>query len=131
MSDRRTFEIALDREVTIHCERAGSGPGAILFIPGWSMSSAVFDRQLDHFARSTEFTAISYDPRGQGRSSKPLDGHYYGQRGRDLSHLIEALGLGDVILAGWSYGVLDMLAYVREFGTARMRAAVVIDGAPR
>jgi pimeloyl-ACP methyl ester carboxylesterase len=91
----------------------------------------VFERQLSHFANSSEFTAISYDPRGQGRSSKPLDGHYYVQRGRDLAALMAALGLDKVILAGWSYGVLDMLAYVREFGVGKIRAAVVIDGAPR
>jgi len=103
----------------------------IIFIPGWAMSSAVFERQLDHFATSSEFTAVSYDPRGQGHSSKPLDGHFYAQRGRDLAGLIDALGLNEVILAGWSYGVLDMLAYIREFGSARIGAGIVIDGAPR
>jgi non-heme chloroperoxidase len=131
MFNRRSVEIALDRDLTVHCELAGSGPRAILFIPGWSMSSAVFERQLSHFANSSEFTAISYDPRGQGRSSKPLDGHYYGQRGRDLAALIAALKLDEVVLAGWSYGVLDMLAYVRECGTGKISAAVAIDGAPR
>lgn len=123
--------IKVSNDLTVHCEFAGRGPIPIIFIPGWSMSSVVFERQFDHFASSTEFAAISYDPRGQGRSSKPLEGHFYGQRGRDLAQLIDTLGLGEVILAGWSYGVLDMLAYVREFGTARIRAAVVIDGAPR
>jgi pimeloyl-ACP methyl ester carboxylesterase len=131
MTEHWTRQIALDSGLTLHCRSAGLGPTPVIFIPGWSMSGVVFDRQFDHFALSMEFAAISYDPRGQGRSSKPLDGHYYAQRGRDLAQLIDALGLGEVILAGWSYGVLDMLAYVREFGTARIRAAVVIDGAPR
>ncbi|MFO0992093.1 MAG: alpha/beta hydrolase [Hyphomicrobiales bacterium] len=131
MSGRRTKQVALDSGLTLHCEFAGSGPRALIFIPGWAMSSAVFERQLDHFAQSDVFTAVSYDPRGQGRSSKPLDGHYYAQRGRDLGRLIGALGFNEVILAGWSYGVLDLLAYVRAFGLGRIRAAVVIDGAPR
>ncbi len=131
MSSRRSTEITIDRELTIHCELSGGGPRAVIFIPGWAMSGAVFGRQLDHFAASAEFTAIAYDPRGQGRSSKPLDGHHYAQRGRDLASLIAELRLDEVVLAGWSYGVLDMLAYVREFGTTRISAAVVIDGAPR
>jgi pimeloyl-ACP methyl ester carboxylesterase len=124
-------EIKISDDLSVHCAFAGSGSAAIIFIPGWAMSSAVFDRQLEHFAASTEYTAISYDPRGQGSSSKPLNGHYYTQRGVDLGRLIGMLGLSDVVLAGWSYGVLDMLAYVRAFGTANIRAAVVIDGAPR
>ena len=95
------------------------------------MSSAVFGRQLDHFAQSDLLTAVSYDPRGQGRSSKPLEGHYYAQRGGDLGRLIEALELDEVVLAGWSYGVMDMLAFVRAFGVGRIRAAIIIDGAPR
>ena len=128
---RASKEIRLSADLTLNCEFAGSGPSGVIFIPGWAMSSAVFERQLDHFAASTEFTAIAYDPRGQGRSSKPLDGHHYQQRGRDLAGLIAALGLERIVLAGWSYGVLDMLAYVREFGTGRIRAGVVIDGAPR
>lgn len=131
MTDFRSSEVALDPSLTLRCEFAGHGPLPIVFIPGWAMSSAVFARQLGHFAQSDVFTAMSYDPRGQGRSSKPLDGHYYAQRGRDLGRLIDALAFEEIILAGWSYGVLDMLAYVREFGTNRIRAAIVIDGAPR
>jgi len=131
MMGRRAREIALDSDLTLHCELAGQGIVPVVFIPGWAMSSAVFDRQLDHFAASTDFTAFSYDPRGQGRSSKPLAGHYYKQRGLDLDRLLDALGLERIILAGWSYGVLDLLAYVREFGTDRIIASIVIDGAPR
>jgi pimeloyl-ACP methyl ester carboxylesterase len=107
MSGRFTKQVALDAGLNLHCELAGSGPRALVFIPGWAMSSAVFERQLDYFATSTKFTAVSYDPRGQGRSSKPLDGHYYAQRGRDLAGLIAALGLDEIVLAGWSYGVLE------------------------
>jgi len=59
MSDRRSSKIALDRELTIHCEFAGHGRLPIIFIPVWAMSSAVFGRQLDHFATSNEFAGIS------------------------------------------------------------------------
>jgi pimeloyl-ACP methyl ester carboxylesterase len=35
------------------------------------------------------------------------------------------------VLAGWSYGVLNILAYVNQHGISNVRAAVIIDGAPR
>jgi non-heme chloroperoxidase len=50
---------------------------------------------------------------------------------RDLADFIGKLGLKDVVLAGWSYGVLEMMAYVNQFGTANLKAIVLIDGTPR
>jgi Predicted hydrolases or acyltransferases (alpha/beta hydrolase superfamily) len=121
----------LSDELTLHYEQAGQGPETILFIPGWTMSTKVFERQFKHFEASTRFRAIAYDPRGQGLSSKTLDGHTYQQHGRDLAAFIEKLRLNDVVLAGWSYGVLEMMAYVNQFGAAKVKAVVVIDGTPR
>ena len=130
-SFRQSRLIEVGSDLTLYCEVAGRGATPIIFIPGWSMDAKVFERQLIHFAASEEIQAIAYDPRGQGRSSKPLAGHFYDQRGRDLASLIMALSLKDVVLAGWSYGVLDALAYVKQFGAGNVRAAILIDGAPR
>lgn len=121
----------LSDELTFHYEQVGQGPQTILFIPGWTMSTKVFERQFKHFEGSSRFRAIAYDPRGQGLSSKTLDGHTYQQHGRDLAAFIEKLRLKDVVLAGWSNGVLEMMAYVNQFGTANLKALVVIDGTPR
>lgn len=121
----------LSDDLTLHYRQAGHGPEIILFIPGWTMSSQVFERQLEHFEASTRFRAIAYDPRGQGLSSKTLDGHTYQQHGRDLAAFIEKLGLGNIVLAGWSNGVLEMMAYIHQFGPANLKAVVIIDGTPR
>ena len=126
----RGFDIRLD-DLVLHCRRAGTGPRHILFIPGWTMGGEVFDRQLEHFARRADVTAFAYDPRGQGRSGKPLQGYSLAQQGQDLAALIAALGLGNVVLAGWSFGVLALLSYVRQFGCGNVGAAILIDGAPR
>lgn len=123
--------VKLAADLTIHYEQAGQGPQTILFIPGWMASTKMFERQLEHFKGSTRFRAIVYDPRGQGLSSKTLDGHTYQQHGRDLAAFIGKLGLKDVVLAGWSYGVLEMMSYVNQFGTTTLKAIVVIDGTPR
>ena len=121
----------LSDDLTLYYEQSGLGPQTIVFIPGWTMSTKVFERQLKHFADSKQFRAISYDPRGQGLSSKTLDGHTYQQHGRDLSAFIKKLGLNNIVIAGWSFGVLEMLSYINQFGTDNLKAVVIIDGAPK
>ena len=85
-------------DLTVYYEAAGSGDKTILFVPGWGMSSAVFEKQLEEFEGSNEYRAISYDPRGQGQSSKTEGGHFYDQRGADLHAFIEALKLNNITL---------------------------------
>ncbi|MCO1336441.1 alpha/beta hydrolase [Microbulbifer sp. OS29] len=123
-------EIEINKDLTIHYEQAGSGDTTIIFIPGWMMSTEVFEHQLAHFKGSTHYRALAYDPRGQGKSSKPVEGHTYQQHARDLNQLIEKLGFKNVILAGWSYGVTEQLAYLDQFGTERLKAMIMIDTGP-
>ncbi len=123
-------EVKLDDELTIYYEQSGDGDITIIFIPGWMMSTDVFVHQLDHFKGSTKFRAIAYDPRGQGRSSKPMEGHTYQQHGRDLAAFMEKLKREKVILAGWSYGVTEQLAYLNQFGSDDLRGMVLIDTGP-
>ena len=123
--------VKLSDELTIYYEKAGNGPTTILFVPGWAMSTEVFEHQLAAFENSKEFTFVTYDPRGQGRSSKTEHGHFYQQHGRDLNDLIKALKLDNIVLAGWSYGGLEALAYVNEFGTERLKGFVLIDATPK
>lgn len=123
--------IKIDDTLTIHYQQAGKGDTTIIFIPGWMMSTAVFEHQLAHFEGSTEYRALAYDPRGQGKSSKPVEGHTYQQHARDLSRLIEKLELENVILAGWSYGVTEQLAYVNQFGSKKVKAMLMIDTGPK
>ncbi len=128
--DASAKEVKIDDNLTIHYEQSGSGDTAIIFIPGWMMSSEVFEHQLAHFKTSSKYTALAYDPRGQGKSSKPIEGHTYQQHARDLSQFINKLGLKNVILAGWSYGVTEQLAYIHQFGTDNVKAIIMIDTGP-
>ena len=126
----RAEYLEISRDLTIHYEQAGEGDMTIIFIPGWTMSTEVFVHQLAHFEGSTKFRAVSYDPRGQGRSSKPVEGHTYQQHGRDLAVFMERLGIEKVILAGWSYGVQEQLAYVNQFGADKLKGMILIDSGP-
>jgi non-heme chloroperoxidase len=117
--------------VKIHYEQAGSGAQTVLFVPGWLMTTDVFQKQLEHFKGSKSVRFITYDPRGQGLSTKTAGGMNYEQRGRDLDAFIKALGLHDIVLAGWSYGGLEALSYVHQFGDAKIRGFIDIDAPPR
>lgn len=50
--------------------------------------------------------------------------------GKDLAKLIDALKLDNVVLVRWSTGNLDAWAYVQQFGTDKVKAAVTIDMSP-
>ncbi len=123
--------LKLSDSLTIHYEESGNGDIPIIFIPGLTMSTKVFVRQLEHYADSSQFRAISYDPRGQGLTTKTTEGHYYEQHGRDLSAVIRELDLKDAVLVGWSAGSYDMLAYIRECGIDNVRGVVLLDGSPK
>lgn len=108
--------------------RAGSGRPLVL-LPGWTCSADFFVHQLTGLA--DRFDVIAVDPRGHGGSDKPLTGNTFAQRGDDLAALLDALGLDDVVLLGWSFGVLDALSYVRRHGTDRLAQVVLVDETPK
>ncbi len=134
VSDENTMNskfLTIDEDLTIHYEDSGHGTFTVLLIPGWTMSTEVFSRQLAFFSESSQYRCIAYDPRAQGRSSKTQGGHFYEQHGRDLNHLIENLDLHQVVLCGWSFGTLEMLSYIDQFGVGRVTGIVMLDGPPR
>lgn len=115
-------------EVELRVLRAGSGT-PLLLVPGWNFSGEVFVHQLSELAEHYEVIAL--DPRGHGESSKPLTGNNFPQRGRDVAAVVEALGLQDFALAGWSFGVLDALSYLDQHGSDRVAKLILIDEPPR
>ena len=127
----RSANIRIDDELNIYLEESGQGDRVVLFIPGWTMSTQVFSAQLSHFENSGDYRFITYDPRGHGLSTNTAGGHFYEQHGRDLHLLIEALNLDEIVLSGWSFGVLDALAYVAQFGAGKLAGLIMLDGAPK
>jgi non-heme chloroperoxidase len=101
---------------TLRVLRRGSGP-MLVMAPGWTCTADFFAHQLDGLA--DRFTVVAYDPRGHGGSSKPLDGNTFRQRGADLAALLDILDEDQVHLFGWSFGVFDVLSYLRDHGTGR------------
>jgi microsomal epoxide hydrolase len=111
--------------VDIHYVAAGEG-ASILFVPGWTLSGEIWQPQLDHFAAGHRVVAM--DPRSQGRSSQPRDGHYPEARGRDVKAVVDQLGLAPSVLVCWSLAVAECVSYVEQFGTGSLRGLALVDG---
>ncbi len=123
--------VKVSEDLTIHYRSEGSGDVTIVFVPGWTMSTDVFERQLTHFKDSKDFRAVSYDPRAQGLSSITIEGHYYEQHARDLHAFLSKLEAKRTVLVGWSSGGGDVLEYVRLFGSDNLAGFVLVDTAPK
>ncbi len=121
-------EVEVAPDVRLRVLRAGSGR-PLLLVPGWTCTADFFVHQLTGLADS--FDVIAYDPRGHGRSSKPLTGNDFTTRGADLDALLRALDLHDVALAGWSFGVLDVLSYLRDHDADRISSLLLVDETPK
>jgi len=110
--------------VRLHYLEAGRGR-PIVFVTGWTFGADLWARQLAHFAPTHRVVAL--DPRSQGRSQIAPGGHNPERRAADIAELIEALGADRVVLVGWSLGVLEALAYVRQAGQERLAGLVLVD----
>lgn len=113
--------------VTLHYLEKGEGK-PLVFLPGLSFPGEIFEAQIEYF--SACYRVIALDPRGQGLSTKTVDGNDYQTHGRDLGALLEKLDLTEVVLVGWNTGCLEIWSYVRQFGTDRLRAIAVTDQPP-
>lgn len=83
--------------VELHFWEKGEGT-PLVFIPGLTFSGEISKAQVEHFA--ADYRVIAIDPRGQGYSSKTMDGNDYLTHGQDLAALIDTLDLKDAVLIG-------------------------------
>ena len=98
----------------------------LLFIPGWMTPAWIWEYQVAHFAQN--YHVVAMDPRAQGDSSKPADGHYPAARARDIKALVDSLRLAPVVLVASSISVMDVVSYVTQFGTDSLAGLVLVNG---
>jgi microsomal epoxide hydrolase len=118
----RTFETS--DGVRLHYLEAGSGR-PLVFVPGWTMPARIWQAQIDHF--SATHRVIALDPRSQGESAIARSGHTPERRARDITELLDRVVGEPAVVAGWSLGVLELLAHVDAEGDARLLALVLVD----
>ena len=105
----------------------GSGRPVVL-IHGVSMSRRFFERNAAPLAE--RFRVVNVDLRGHGESPAHEGGHTVAQYARDVKHLLRALGLDDVVVAGWSMGSFVVWDLIRQFGTDGLAGHVVVSQGP-
>src|ERR1044071_1956573 len=90
------------------------------------MPGDIFEYQMRHFEGKRRVVAM--DPRSQGQSSRVNFGHYPARRAKDIKAVIEALGLEDVVVVGWSLGAMEVLSLCDQFSLPMLRGIVLVDG---
>jgi pimeloyl-ACP methyl ester carboxylesterase len=98
---------------------------AVVFIHGWTLSSAIWNAQTDWVA-AQGLRAIAYDRRGHGQSSKPESGYDYESLAADLATLLDRLDLKDVVLVGHSMGAGEVVRYLARHGTNRVGRVLLV-----
>jgi pimeloyl-ACP methyl ester carboxylesterase/predicted glycosyltransferase len=91
--------------VRVFWERYGDGEPAILLLPTWSIvHSRAWKAQVPYLARYTR--VLTFDPRGNGRSDRPLEPAAYdeAQFAADALAVMDATGTQSAMLIGASIG---------------------------
>jgi pimeloyl-ACP methyl ester carboxylesterase len=107
--------------VTLAVEVRGEGP-SILFIHGYPLDHSIWEHQVRHL---TGWTRIAPDLRGMGQSDAPDLGYSMATYAEDLLALLDALGVGDVVLCGLSMGgyiAFEILRRARD----RIRGLILV-----
>ena len=110
--------------IDLYYEDHGSGSPVVL-IHGWPLSGASWEKQTAALLTAGH-RVITYDRRGFGRSSKPAIGYDYDTFASDLDKLLRKLDLKKVALVGFSMGSGEVTRYLANYGTKRVRKAVLI-----
>ncbi|HEY8257042.1 MAG TPA: alpha/beta fold hydrolase [Gemmatimonadales bacterium] len=95
---------------------------AILFIHGYPLDHTIWADQLEGLGG---YRRIAPDLRGMGRSDAPDLGYGIGIYAADLAALLDALGVDDVILCGFSLGGYVAFEFLRRW-RSRVRALVLV-----
>jgi len=125
--------IEVDGEAHLAAQRLGEGP-PIVFIHGWGFDRRVWDYlTLDLPA---DYTVVTYDARGYGRSTAPWGDYDVARLSRDLRVLLRTLDLEGATLVGLDLGAAVALHYVLSGGQRAARlmliapAVIANDGSP-
>ena len=110
--------------IDLYYEDHGAGTPVVL-IHGWPLSGAAWEKQTVALLKAGH-RVITYDRRGFGRSSKPTVGYNYDTFAADLDVVLKTLDLRDVALVGFSMGTGEVTRYIGNYGTDRVRKAVLI-----
>ncbi len=97
--------------IRIFWEAYGTGDQTIMLLPTWEIvHSRIWKGQIPYLAR--RFRVVTFDPRGNGRSDRPLEPGAYDRREfvADAIAILDTLGVDRAAVVSWCGGVGIMLA---------------------
>ena len=97
----------------------------IVLVPGFCCTTRFFENNLEALAE--DHRVISFDPRGQGSSSKSLQGHTIERNCQDIKELLDYLDVRGATMLGWSMAGQFIVKYFDMFGAYRVKALGLID----
>jgi pimeloyl-ACP methyl ester carboxylesterase len=101
--------------VRVFWESYGQGEVTVLFLPTWTLvHSRHWKAQIPYFAR--HFRVVTFDPRGNGRSDRPLDPEAYDERefAQDALAVMDECGVREAFCVGLSTGTQRGLLLAAE-----------------
>lgn len=119
-----TFTVEVD-DITLYCEVRGSGPLLIVQNGAWfdTFTSLFTDPLMNALAK--QHTLLTFDARGQGRSSAGKGPITYGRLAADTVRLMDELGTGSAHFIGHSDGGCIQLRLLVDFPD-RVRTATLL-----
>ena len=105
-----------------HCPDKGK---PIVLVPGFCCTTRFFENNIEELSK--EHRVITFDPRGQGCSSKGLHGHTIRRNCEDIRELLDYLDVNDAVMVGWSMAGQFIVKYFDMFGAYRVNALGLID----
>ncbi len=112
--------------VTVAGNRQGP---ALLFVHSLMASTMNWEKQFESDLGRTH-RLVSLDMRGHGASAKPLLTSAYTDsrlHAEDIRAAIRASGIKKPTLVAWAYGGLNVMDYVRHFGTGDIAGIVLVE----
>jgi pimeloyl-ACP methyl ester carboxylesterase len=97
----------------------------IVLIPGFCCTTKFFENNIGELSKNHR--VITFDPRGQGKSSKGLEGHTVARNCQDIKELLEHLNVDKVTMLGWSMAGQFIVKYFDMFKDYRVKALGLID----
>lgn len=111
----------------MNVRRGGERGTPLVFVHGWAMSGAVWQKQLEHFAGSRRVFAV--DLPGHGLSA-PLEGPLTIRRcGEKLARFLDEERLEGAALIGWSLGA-QVACHAALLNPARVAKLALVSGTP-
>lgn len=117
-------KIRVSTGVTLEYVEQGNTNGtAVLFLHGFPDSWKSFEQVMQYLPGNLH--VLSFSQRGFGGSSKPLSGYKISELAADVAAFVDALHLGQVIVAGHSMGSTVLQRFVLDY-PEKVKAVVMM-----